>query len=609
MRPLVILTFILALFNVVLKAQNAPGFSYQAILRYPDNSLIQNTEVGILLSIHSGNAVNESLFSEYHIANTNQNGLLTLVVGNGINVTGTFESIDWSINPLFLNIQIDPSGGENYTIEHTTQLLSVPVALYALNAGNSGNQSQGPQGETGPQGPQGEVGPQGQTGPQGPQGPEASDNQMLSVSIVGDTLFLDRGGFVIIKGISKSNYPELYGCNQPDALNYDSAVLFDDGSCIEIVPGCTEASSINYNPEATLNDSTCIPIIYGCQYQGACNYNPVANTDNNQCLWIGATCDDNNAATYDDIVSEDCTCNGILYLTGCTDTLANNFDSGAQYDDGSCNYSSAGCTYASACNYNPNATNDNGSCLWVGNACDDGNPSSINDVVNDECTCVGGAQFLQTGITCEPSGVFEPEISYGELIDIDGNHYKTINVNGNEWMAENLRASHYSNGDEIVILSNSTEWANTDMGASSWYDNDSVTSDCPMGRLYNWHVVADDRNVCPTGWHVPDYNDWSALIEYYGGVSTAGSALKSVGNSWWNAPNTADNTSGFSALPGGFRYLNGLYLYSGSNGAWWTSDDAGNGLANYQLIYNNDPMVYGSSTQYNNGMSVRCIRD
>ncbi|MFM7104572.1 MAG: FISUMP domain-containing protein, partial [Flavobacteriales bacterium] len=468
---------------------------------------------------------------------------------------------------------------------------------------------QGEPGIQGPQGAQGIQGPQGGQGEAGPQGPEASDNQMLTVSLIGDTLFLDRGGFVIIKGISKSNHSELYGCNQPAALNYDATVVFDDGSCIAIVPGCTEASSINYNPEATLNDSSCVPVIYGCLYQGACNYNPVANTDNNASLWLASACDDNNAMTYDDVVSEDCICSGIAYLTGCTDILASNYDASAQYDDGSCLYTSAGCTYASACNYNPTANADDGSCLWIGSPCDDGNPSSINDIVNDECTCIGGAQFLQTGITCEPIDVFEPFVLYGELIDIDGNHYKTIEAGGSEWMAENLRASHYANGDAIPVMPNTDDWANATIGASCWYDNDSVTADCPMGRLYNWYTVADDRNVCPTGWHVPTNEDWNILIEAFGGVSQAGYSLKTAGISWWNAPNTADNSSGFSALPGGFRYLNGLFLYGGNNGAWWTSDDAGNDLANYRLIYNNDQMVYGSSTQYNNGMSVRCKRD
>jgi uncharacterized protein (TIGR02145 family) len=432
---------------------------------------------------------------------------------------------------------------------------------------------------------------------------------MLSISQFGDTLFLDRGGFVIINGISQSNYPSLYGCIDPAALNYDQTALYDDGSCINPVPGCTEAGSINYNSEATLNDGSCIAMQSGCMYQTACNFDPNANTDDNSCLWIGMGCDDNEPLTFDDIVSEECICTGTEHITGCTDSLASNFSTLADYNDGSCIYVTTGCTYSSACNFNPTATADDGSCLWAGNLCDDGNPSSLNDYINDECTCVGGAQFLETGTICEAPGVFEPSANYGEVNDIDGNVYKTIQLGSFEWMAENLRASHYSNGDQIEVIADATQWNSTSAGASCWYDNDSAAADCPMGRLYNWYAVSDDRNICPNGWHIPTTDEWSNLIESFGGYSQAGYALKTSGNSWWYAPNTSDNSSGFSALPGGFRYLNGLYLYYGNNGAWWTSDDAGNGLAQYQLIYNNDHVVYGSSTQYNNGMSVRCVRD
>ena len=92
----------------------------------------------------------------------------------------------------------------------------------------------------------------------------------------------------------------------------------------------------------------------------------------------------------------------------------------------------------------------------------------------------------------------EPEIEYGTVTDIDGNSYKTVKINDQWWMAENLKTTKYRNGDPILNVTNDTEWMNLTTGAYCDYDN-NVTNVNTYGRLYNWYAVNDSRNIAPTG--------------------------------------------------------------------------------------------------------------
>lgn len=197
-------------------AQSPQKFSYQSVIRNAGNQLVENQQLGIKISILQGNANGTVVYAETHNPLTNANGLVTLEIGGGSLLSGNFGNINWASGPYFVKTETDLNGGSNYTITNSQQLLSVPFALYATNAGNSTPGPQGPvgpQGPTGPQGPIGATGPQGPigltgaTGPQGPQGAPASDDQQLTVSVNGDTLFLQNGGFVIIPGISIANIP------------------------------------------------------------------------------------------------------------------------------------------------------------------------------------------------------------------------------------------------------------------------------------------------------------------------------------------------------------------------------------------------------------------
>jgi hypothetical protein len=146
-------------------AQVPQKMSYQAVIRNTSNILVTNTTVGMQISILQGSPTGTPVYVETQTPATNINGLVSLEVGSGTIVSGNFSTIDWSTGPYFIKTETDPSGATNYTITGTSQLLSVPYALYAANGGTPGQQ-----GPTGPQGIQGIQGTQGPNGTQGPQG-------------------------------------------------------------------------------------------------------------------------------------------------------------------------------------------------------------------------------------------------------------------------------------------------------------------------------------------------------------------------------------------------------------------------------------------------------
>ena len=205
----------------------------------------------------------------------------------------------------------------------------------------------------------------------------------------------------------------------------------------------------------------------------------------------------------------------------------------------------------------------------------------------------------------------------GNVTDIDGNVYKTVIIGEQEWMAENLKTTTYDNGDPLPDVTDDTEWSSLTTGACCSYNNDEANEDM-YGKLYNWYAVDDSRNVCPTGWHVPCDEDWTALTDCLGGESVAGGKMKTTGTlqkntGLWQDPNTeATNLSGFSGLPGGYRFGSGEFGFVGEMGAWrsTTMDTLRpeRGAWGRFLNYNSGTVFRGHGN-LTLGFSVRCVRD
>ena len=196
----------------------------------------------------------------------------------------------------------------------------------------------------------------------------------------------------------------------------------------------------------------------------------------------------------------------------------------------------------------------------------------------------------------------------GNVIDMDGNAYPTVKIGNQEWMAKNLNVTHYRNGDSIPYVPAPGNWSGLSKGAYCYYVNEPAYYSAIYGALYNWLAVNDNRNICPSGWHVPTDAEWTTMTSYLGGLSVAGGKMKVALR--WNYPNVgALNTSGFSALPGGDRHEEGTFYDESIYSTFWSSTESTSTNAWYYGTEYYDIAAGRSNYNKKAGFSVRCIRN
>lgn len=206
------------------------------------------------------------------------------------------------------------------------------------------------------------------------------------------------------------------------------------------------------------------------------------------------------------------------------------------------------------------------------------------------------------------------------VTDYDGNVYQAIKIGDQWWMMENLKVTHYRNGDPIPNVTDNGAWGDLTTGAYCDYNNDPANV-ATYGRLYNWYAVDDGRNIAPEGWHVPSDTEIKQL-EMYLGMSQAeadaedyrgtdeGGKLKETGTTHWNAPNYgATNESGFSALPGGGRYPGGMFHDVGGDALYWSSTESFSDRAWRRRLNYEYSQIHRNYIIKQNAFSVRCVRD
>lgn len=214
------------------------------------------------------------------------------------------------------------------------------------------------------------------------------------------------------------------------------------------------------------------------------------------------------------------------------------------------------------------------------------------------------------------------------VTDIDGNNYKTVVIGNQEWMAENLKVTHFNDGTSIDYPGKDySAWKKNRTGAYAWYDNNNAQFAEAYGALYNWYAVDNESGLCPSGWRIPTDDDWKQLemylgmsyedansagwdrSNYIGNLLKSNRSLPDAHPRWKKKTEDITNKRGFSALPGGYRSSNGLYDLMGDFGHWWTSNEYNSSYAwNRQLESNYaDVSKFALNKVY--GFSVRCVEE
>ena len=568
---------VVALFiTASLWAQSPDKMSYQAVIRNSANQLVANQKVGMLITILQGSATGTEVYSETQTPTTNANGLVSIEIGGG---TG-FSSIDWSTGNYFIKTETDPTGGNTYSIIGTTQLLSVPYALYAKTSGTAG--TQGPKGDKGDQGIQGAQGIAGVDGKSAYQlwldAGNTGDMAAYLVAIKGakgdQGIQGEKGdaGAVGAQGIAgvdgKSAYQLwLDAGNTGDMAAYLVAIKGAKGD--QGIQGLTGAvGAVGAQGLIGLTGA-----VGATGAQGPAGVDGLTTSVNGVTQVGGAI-----TLTKADIglANVDNTTDANKPISTATQTALNN------KVDITSNQTVAG---------NKTFTGTTTVATPV-NATDAATKAYVDALL----TQIKSMQDVMIA-----AGTFKVE-------DNDGNLYGVVKIGSQVWMAANLKTTTYNDGTAIPNVTDATTWAALTTGAQCDYDNTPANT-TTYGKLYNWYAV-NTAKLCPKGWHVPSDADWSTLSTTLGGDATSSGALKETGTTHWSSPNTgATNTSGFTALPGGYRDHDGSSIFVGNYSGLWSSTEFSTSYANYRGLSNNSTSLYSYNYFKVNGFSVRCLRN
>jgi len=579
--------FLLFTFEFV-NAQAPQATSYQAVIRNSSGNVLSSQLVKVRFSIHDSAANGTVIYQETQTPTTNVQGLINLFAGQGTAVTGTFANINWGNKSKFLQTEIDITGGSNYTDMGTTQLMSVPYALYS-NVANTANTAT--------------------TAANGlPTGTSNGDIlywngtswQKLTAGTYGQSLTICDG------------VPTWGGCTPKITTTAASAVSYTtvtSGGNVTAEGGVSVTSrgvcwSTTLNPTVSLTTKT----INGT---GAGSFtSSITGLTPNTLYHVRAYATNSVGTSY----GADLTFTTLLTTiptvttTAISNILNTTATSGGNVSsDGGASVNFRGVCWSTTTNPTVSLTtktvDGTGSGAFTSNITGL-NPSTTYYLRAYATNSVGTAYGAQQTFTTTSVAVL-PSITIGTQV----------------WTNQNLSVARYRNGDIIPQVTDPTQWAALTTGAWCWYNNDSATYGATYGRLYNWYAVNDARGLAPQGWHVPSNAEWDRLVKYLdAGADTncvncyqsfiAGGAMKSTVG--WNAPNAgATNSSGFAALPGGNRNVAAAFDGGGGRlGYWWSASESNTTQAWFRGLYYNENIVYrGPAANKLIGFSVRCVRD
>ena len=276
-------------------------------------------------------------------------------------------------------------------------------------------------------------------------------------------------------------------------------------------------------------------------------------------------------------------------------------------------------------------TYDGGAPITARGVCWSTDPQpDINDPHTSEGTGTGPFTSSMTNLT--PASVYyvrayvsnQSWTVYGEqvtfrtkLTDIQGNLYNTVLVGTKLWMAENLRVTTLNDNSPISEITDNALWVAATGPAYCWYNNDQSFKPT-YGALYNW-ITAASGNLCPTGWHVPTDTEFSTMEIYLGMASDQSEVWgwrgtdhgqKIKNQTGWDENGNGNNSSGLSALPGGYRFgADGSFYLQTTITYWWSSSEHDADRGWYRRLDSSKSQVYRASTSKKGGKYVRCVKD
>ncbi|MCG8701509.1 MAG: hypothetical protein MI922_25890 [Bacteroidales bacterium] len=546
-----IILFTALSFLTLLSAQSPGKISYQAVIRNSGNELVVNSTIGMRISLLKGSSTGVSVYTETQTTATNGNGLISIEIGSGA-TTDDFSTIDWANGPYFIQVEIDISGGDNYTISGTSQLLSVPYALYAKSAGTVSEndplfKASIAAGITA-----------ADTTRWGTKDSSPESDPVFSASVAKGISAADTTRW----GSGVNDYNALV--NKPSSL---SEIGMDGGA--QTLTNLADPTNPQDAATKAYIDNLLIQIIETAKLFSA-GYNE------NQLYNGGHSIEDILLAGGD---------GGELYKAGApvSDLLAEGITVKQLWN--------AGAT--------AKELSDAG--------------ASVTDMINAGVAVIDLFNLGHGVGKLEYYGANSDSLIaaglVGTMTDIEGNTYKWVKIGNQVWMAENLRTTKYNDNSSIPWVTSSGWLSTTTTPMYCWYANDSATHAATYGALYNWYA-ASQPNVCPTGWHVSTDAEWIALTDHLGGLSSAAGQLKKTGTTYWDSPNTgASNYSGFNAIGSGRINPPSDYLKRGAY--YWTSSEPSPGDYDgwrYNLIHNKTSVSRVDNHKYYGG-SIRCVKD
>jgi uncharacterized protein (TIGR02145 family) len=252
---------------------------------------------------------------------------------------------------------------------------------------------------------------------------------------------------------------------------------------------------------------------------------------------------------------------------------------------------------------------------------DDSHVSVSAETDTYTCTLTGlssGSRYYARAYVKNEGGT-----AYGEqvvfstkVVDIEGNMYGTVCIGDQIWMAENLKTTRFNDNSVIPLVEDDTTWVHLETPAYCWLLNKIQYKDV-YGALYNWYTVETGK-LCPSGWHVPSDNEYKMLEQTLGMTTDQlnltewrgtdeGSKMKS--KTGWDEGENGTNISGFSGLPGGYRWakngaFNGIEMIT-----YWWSSEYNNSYAWYRRLDGENTDIYRMYTSKRGGKYIRCIKN